>query len=406
MAGQLIIRLDPGHDATASWLTVESDGRRGPGGRGALSEARPLATQLRVVVLVPGSEVLLTEAKVPSRKPHHIRQAVPFLLEERLASDVAALHFAIGARAGDGIVPVAVVARERLQQWLDDLAGAGIVPDALLPDTLAVPLIDDGWSLAADEHGALLRSGPCAGAPLDGPGAVTLLAGTLATSEPPPARLLTIGSAAAEFAARLDDGNCPPCEARAGDDLLETFATTVAAQGVPLDLLQGEFARDAEQRARWQAWRLPAALAASLLVLLFGARTWEVQHLEAESDRLHTAQTALLKETFPEIQRAVDPPLQFRRQLAALRGDGGGERFLDLLAASGVTLAKQSGWRIVGLSYRDDALQLQLTMPAFDHFDRLRESFTEQPGLTAETGSLGSVEDEVRGSMTLRRRRS
>ena len=95
MAETLVIRLRAAPEAPASWLIVDANGARsGPTRSGAVADAVPLAAGRRVLLLVPGSEVTLAEPELPLRGGARVAQAVPFALEEHLASDVDALHFA------------------------------------------------------------------------------------------------------------------------------------------------------------------------------------------------------------------------------------------------------------------------------------------------------------------------
>ena len=109
MAETLVIRLRAAPEAPASWLIVDANGARsGPARSGTVADALPLAAGRRVLLLVPGSEVALAEPELPLRGGARVAQAVPFALEEHLASDVDALHFAIGSRADSAMgTPVA-----------------------------------------------------------------------------------------------------------------------------------------------------------------------------------------------------------------------------------------------------------------------------------------------------------
>ena len=80
-----------------------------------------LAAGGRVIALAPGADVLLTTATLPTRNRKRMYAAVPFALEEQLISDIDALHFALGNTSQLGPVPVAVVERQHMQQWLDML---------------------------------------------------------------------------------------------------------------------------------------------------------------------------------------------------------------------------------------------------------------------------------------------
>ncbi|WP_457817468.1 type II secretion system protein GspL, partial [Staphylococcus aureus] len=54
---------------------------------------------------------------------------------------------------------VAVVARNRLDQWLEQFASAGLQPHALVPDVLSLPKpTDDAWPALADGEQLLVRT--------------------------------------------------------------------------------------------------------------------------------------------------------------------------------------------------------------------------------------------------------
>ena len=398
MAALLLLRLPSDPEAAIAWLSFD-DGRVTAHGEDVLAGGVALAEERRVIAVAPGSSVLLTRATVPSPKLQHIRRAVPFALEERLAADVTSLHFAHGPREIDGTVPVAVIERALLDGWLTALDAAGLAPEALLPEPLALPLPDAGWLLACEGNHALLRTALHAGFTLERDALELMLRRALAEHDGAPPELTLCGVDPADLG---DLGGAFAALHAPGSHDYETRLAAGCAAPAALDLLQGDYARDTEETRRWHDWRRPLALAACLLVLLFGERLWQVQRLGAESARLDAQMHALLRESVPGITRIVDPLAQLRQQLETRRGGAGNARFLDLLATSGEALTAEAGWKLAGLNYRDGTLQLQLRMPGFDHFERLRGRFASLAGVEAEIGSLGSVEGEVRGSVTLK----
>jgi len=84
MADWLLIRLPRTAEQPATWLTVDPRGNpSGPPQSGPLSLAAPRAVGRRVCVLVPGTDVLLTEPEVPMKAGTKLQQVVPFALEEQ-----------------------------------------------------------------------------------------------------------------------------------------------------------------------------------------------------------------------------------------------------------------------------------------------------------------------------------
>jgi len=399
MAAQLLLRLSNDPDTAIAWLACD-DGRIVAQGADALTEALPHAEERQVIALAPGECVLLTRVTVPSRKPHHIRKAVPYLLEEQIAADVTSLHFAIGPRDTDGSVAVAVIDRALVAHWLETLGTAGLDPEALIPEPLALPNQESDWLLAADEATVLLRNGTYAGCAMDRDALPLLLRTALADAATAPTSITLCGIEPDELKAA--EGELPELHPAEANDLATLLARHVPNDPGALDLRQGPFARVQDTPMAWRDWRRASALAACLLLLLFGQRWWQVQHLATESTRLESELAATLQTAFPDITRVVDPMAQMRQRLEQLRGAGSDGRFLDLLAASGDALAQEPGWQLAGLDYRNGTLQLQLRMPGFDHFERLRGRFVGNDSVTAEIGSLGSVDGEVRGSVTLR----
>jgi general secretion pathway protein L len=57
-----------------------------------------------------------------------ILRALPFALEEQIAEDIEALHFAAGRPAPDGSIPAAAVDREQLEGWLEAGRGRASTP--------------------------------------------------------------------------------------------------------------------------------------------------------------------------------------------------------------------------------------------------------------------------------------
>ncbi len=137
MADALFIRLG---EHGASWATFAPTGQITSGlSRGPLSGARAAADGRRVVVLVPGIDVLSTQAELPASSHARMRQIVPFSLEDSLADDIDGLMFAVGARIGATAAAVAVVSKASLEGWLAELSAAGIVPQAVYSETDGVP---------------------------------------------------------------------------------------------------------------------------------------------------------------------------------------------------------------------------------------------------------------------------
>ncbi len=123
MRETLLIRLTGLYDLAVESVCLNDVGKPIAGSRrDSLAEAATQSAGRRVVVLVPANDVLLTRAIVPTTNRQRARKALPFALEDLLAEDIDGLHFALGVRDAEGQWPVAVVARKRMDAWLQHIA--------------------------------------------------------------------------------------------------------------------------------------------------------------------------------------------------------------------------------------------------------------------------------------------
>ena len=159
---QILIYLDnPSPGAEISWQVLDQQMRAGPIFRGDLKTAANHASGCRVVVMVPGQEILLTSIDLPGMNRQRLMRAVPFALEETVATDLDDLHFATGVRGADGRLAVAACDREHLEFWVELLREANINADVLIPALLAVAGETDRWRVmlesdAQDERGLVM----------------------------------------------------------------------------------------------------------------------------------------------------------------------------------------------------------------------------------------------------------
>ncbi len=140
MPQALLLRLPSSGQEDTEWLAIDAGGLTSTTRqRGPLSLAAAVARASNVVILAPSTQILLAEPELPPGSGGKLARAVPFALEEQLTEDIDQLTFAIGRRRPSGSTPVAVVSRAVLQDWLSQLAEAGIEPLAIYPDISLMP---------------------------------------------------------------------------------------------------------------------------------------------------------------------------------------------------------------------------------------------------------------------------
>ena len=400
MRETLVIRFAAFPDAGVDFIvTDEVGGLAGAVKHGSLTEAAIEASGRRVVVLVPAADLLLTEVAIPSSNRQRVRKAVPYALEDLLAQDVEDLHFALGSRTDDGHWPVAVAARARMEYWLENLREAGILPDRVLPEPLALPLAAGMVSLLVEDGRVLLRDQRCSAQALSTdalPDILALLAGR-AEGAPP----LQVWHCAGELPDMSENFtlDMQDCE----QDGLGVLAKGAANPEPSIDLLQGAYSRKEHYGQLWKPWRAAAALL--LVSVLVGAVQQGLQYrsLRAESAELKAGIEKLYLETFPG-GRMVDARVQMEQQLKALRrAQGAGQTdFLGLVGKMGGALAAAQGIELMGANFRDGRLDLELTANDVQTLDRLKQALNEGGGLNVDIQSAtAGANQRVQGRLRI-----
>ncbi len=409
---KLLIRFaqaTPGADPSlVSWLTVGGDGVASEIQRGSLDEVAAQAHGTSVIVLVPGIDVLLLTAQVPTQNRQRILKAVPFLLEDQLASDVDDLHFAVGDRAGSGHVPCAVVARERMNEWVNRLREFNIQPDVLVADYLALPIDAASWTLYRDTDGVLVRVGPQSGMFIELDNLQPMLEIALSEAgEQRPARLRILDADPEVPFPDLTSLNIEIAhesfDARAFLQLAQSVERNTA-----LNLLQGDFSRREQLGKMWRPWRPAAALAVAFIVFHLTLSTVDLVRDKRRAEQLRSEVEQTYLAAFPNEKRAPNPRVQMEQHLKELRGEkkSGGAGFLGVLGGSASVLKNTPGLELRSLRYKDGKLDVDFTVRDLQVLDQLKQNLSQQAAVDVDIQSANARGDIVEGRMQLRSRGS
>ncbi len=394
----LLIRL--GHDLTApvGWCRSDSPDQVT---RGPLAQAAAAAAGARVVVLVPAVDISLASAHLPTRQRHRQRQALPFALEEQLATEVEQLHFAVAATSQGDTVHSAVVDRALMRRWLDTLQVAGLKPQAVVPDLLTLPRAPGEWSLLAEPDGWLLRTSDSDGIAFE-PDALSLLL-PLALQQAGDRKPATLHLYAAAGSAAAEVETCcaqfgVKLQRSAPSSPLAPLAAGAAAAPV-VNLLQGEFSLRDERGKQWRPW-LPAAVLFGVLVLLqAGMAVTRYVALSREQSRLDRAIDKVYLTTFPDAKRIVDAPVQMQQRLDALRRGRTGQEFTRLLAAAAPAL-HGTDVELRSLQYSPGRLDVALHVASLQQLDQIKQQLTGA-GLQAEITGADNGAHGVTGRLSV-----
>lgn len=394
MPDRLLLRLDSAGEP--SWLRQGADGRATSGSSRGWPPAAAIAGVGEIVVLVPAEDVLLTEVRVAAKSRAQLLQAIPFAVEDQLLAPVEDLQFAATETAGDA-VGVAVVSRATLRAWLEELDANGIRPDALLPDSFALPLAPDRATALVEDDRVVVRLAPSSAfacAPDE------LAAWMQRAGGDGAARPLDVFDFRDGANARLAVPATSYQERQR--DPLAFLARSLRKP--PVNFLHGAFAAQhrVARGARW--WRLAAALATAVVALAVLDLGLEVLQLSRTSSRLDAAAQDAVRKAFPDVDGAelarATPGEIARRRIERLRGGSESSGFLRVLNEIGPVLGATTQIQTRGMEFRNGTLELGLRAPDVATLDAVRERLAAQPGLsvtvTAANPGDGGIDGRIR----------
>jgi general secretion pathway protein L len=415
MTETLVIRLPADADDAASWMVTDAAGTRVAGMQhGPLSLAAAMVAHRRVVVLVPGTDVLLTEPELPVRGGSRLQQVVPFALEDTLADDVESMHFAVGKRGDRPGTPVAVVSQERMRAWTAQIASAGLSVDALYADSSLLPQ-NPGQIVVALEA-ALVRVRRPELLPVTLPADPLADALTVAGAlDPDPAIAST-----QHLLVYVPQSEWPTWQAEVErllercatlrvqllpDGLLPLFAQQLAAQtpeNAPINLLYGAFASHKGFAASWSAWRTAAVLAGVLLVTHLAAQGMELWRLKHAAKKNDSDIAQVFRQAMPDARNTTNARQQMEGRLGLIQnGPGANGGLLETLATLGGALTQVPSTSIANMNYRDMILELKLVAPDVASLDQVMKLVT-QHGLAASLEGTSQQGAQFEGRMQIR----
>jgi general secretion pathway protein L len=415
----LLLRLPATASEDTEWLTIDDSGEPSAARqRGPLQLAAAVARSARVIVIAPATQILLAEPELPPGSGVKLARAVPFALEEQLTEDIDNLVFALGKRRPSGGTPVAVVSRTVLQGWMTDLREAGIEPIAIYPDMSLLPQ-NPGQTMLWYENGRLSVRRPGMlpfSVELTPVTEALIVAGVIPdplTANTLAAELEPVDLENAIFYVTREDWTKVQDEIEALIDHFASLKIQLLQDG-PLpwlgrdlastdavNLLQGEFARNADYGVSWRRWRTPAILATALLLIHVAAQAVQFSQAKHESAALDTQIAQVFSVAMPA-EPMSDPRRQMQSRLERIRHSGPGpQNFLRTLQTLSGAVAETPKTSIDTLSYRENLLEIKVSAPSLGEVSQLSQLVGKQ-GLTAEIQSSTPVAAGIEAHMQLR----
>jgi general secretion pathway protein L len=328
-----------------------------------LAQPEQLATLIagmKLTVILPCQHISLHAPRLPTRSERHIRESLPYALEEDLACELDDSHFAF-RKATDGVVLTAVIGQSALHYYLQRFQALGLRPDQLIPEAYICPaerpslLVHDTYFVLLNGVedifcGQLDQLQAC----------LALYSGTetpsvfdLRRTEHDPLVLSKIDASVADWVVR-------PGSAEA------LFAELVVdySPALAVNLLQGSYAIQRDQG--YGVYYRYAAVVALLVFMVSFVELWLENDTLQNRYQTLTAQTEqIYRTTFPQAQRVEDPRVQMQQQLQRIQTAAAARStdFIGLLANTGEVLQRFGKGRVTRLLFREEQLRVELRVP-------------------------------------------
>ncbi len=112
-----------------------------------------------VIIMLPGEEILSKSLTLPIKSNAKLKQAIPFALEDDIASDINDCHFAFKKSEIDESIIVNVINRKLFKNYLNQLKEINISPSFVVSENSCVSMTEDTINLIIEDAKAHGRCG-------------------------------------------------------------------------------------------------------------------------------------------------------------------------------------------------------------------------------------------------------
>ena len=394
---QLLVRLGANHTDPISWLVysrtedeIIASGEL-PNAE-ALSSLTERAGQRSVIALAPSSEILLKWVELPPKAGRKIISAIPFMLEDELATDISQQFFAFGPKRGDEQA-VAVVSHEKMELWQSWLSKAGLFCDTIIPDVLAVPVTENGWSVLTLGEQLLVRQDTFKGVQ----GEATWLLPTLVHFTAQQENPITITNYAG-----IDLSSLPNIEEAQAPLELPMQVLAKEAMQSSFNLCQNEYKIKRKRSGVLSQWRVAAVLAVLALCTSLIDKGVSLYQLKAQNQALSNEINTAVKAGFPNIGTYRNVRLKLQSELAKLEQGGGSASMLIMLDQLAPAFAATE---VKPQTLRFDATRTEIRIQAqgknFEALEQFKRT-AEGAGFAVEQGAINNRDNGVVGTVSVR----
>ena len=412
MPESIVIRIR--RDLSAEWIIVSDGSQLSSPANGTLIDAAKETEGKRVIILVPASEVLLSNIHVPATSLTKLQSAVPYALEENLAEDIENLHFAIGKRLSDSSLEVAVVSKDKMEYWLMALMEAGIEPSVITTESQGLSKLPGTMSMLIEDNAILFNDGDkieFSSKDLN-PSDVLELTEQLEKSDSEEKKaskhLFVFCSSdenelfSKEWLALQNQLNSVDINILA-EGILPKLAVTVAS-GNSINLLQGSYGKKTEYNKLFKPWKTATFLFFGLVFISFTTKIITYYDMVKYEHNLRSQFTSDYRKIKPnDLREILDPVATVNSLKIGIDNSDMPQLFLSSLKKLSDAVSKQSDIKINVISYRSGVINLRLISPNITTLDKIQKEITSSGEYLASIQSTDQIADKIDSRLQIKR---
>nr|WP_247686911.1 type II secretion system protein GspL [Pseudoalteromonas luteoviolacea] len=394
-----MVRVGQSQQEPVSWLVwSDSDSQIIASGElehsGLLGELTEKASGRSVALLLPASSVQLKQVALPTKWNRKLERALPFMLEEHVASDIDDIFIAIGEPETieeKHFINIAICDLTWLQEWIAVFSDFDIEPNVIVPDALLLPDTQENTLSAIQLQQQWLFKGNSwhiGAVELDWVNDYLMLSPESEIVHYSPADTLSTSKVLSAKEAEYD---LP----------LAIFAQSLNT--APINLRQGPFAAKKKQPQWWRDWKAGVIAAGVALLAFVSVKSAQLFMLQQEADAYKAQAMSVYKQAFPN--KVVRPHLlrkQIQNELDALSGGEQGG-FLELTDHFVSIYSQVNDFSPETFRYdrKRNELRIRAKAKGFQVFSQVK-SILEQRGIEVQQGALNNDGDYVIGEIRIR----
>lgn len=367
-----------------------------------------------VILIVPATDVSLKILQLPKVNRRKIQQAIPYMLEQYLAEDTNKLHFSFMRNKHDDSVTIAIVKKELMVKWLNQLQDNQLKVTACIPESLLLPMHNDGWTITLEDQSAIIRFNRYQGTAIEQsllPYLLEQKLNTLKKDDFDSARLnkdqtdhvaqpvfhiyLHSVEQYKDLLAKIKGQTKLHIQDK---PLLLTLADTIQNNKCPLNLLQNEF--QPIEKINKRSWMIMLCLLVSMIPLMFTAKIAQNLTLKNQLNNANGQVSSSYQQIFPQATSVTAPRIRIQEKIDALRQGQQNSPFIQLLSIAGESLQQIPGIQLNSLVFNNEQLTMQLKTNSAANLDRFSNTL-RQYNIQITENNISAENNAVAGTLSI-----